>query len=158
MAEPFLDRYSHKIIINGECHEWVGGKNGNGYGRVSINGKMHYVHRLAFEEAFGTIPDGLLIDHICHNRCCVNTKHLRLANGQQNMANRSGLDAHNTSGFRGVSWHKRRNKWQARVQANGVSKTLGYFTEIEDAVLMVRTERLRLFGEYAGKDSDEQAP
>lgn len=43
------------------------------------------------------------------------------------------LQSTNTSGVRGVSWHKGMGKWLARIMFKGHSYTLGYYTELEDA-------------------------
>ena len=39
----------------------------------------------------------------------------------------------NTSGIRGVSWHKGLQKWQARITIKGKTVSLGYYNNIEDA-------------------------
>jgi len=44
--------------------------------RTSEGVKARYVHRLAFEAAFGPAPDGLQLDHLCRNRHCLNPLHL----------------------------------------------------------------------------------
>src|SRR6185369_15988036 len=44
-------------------------------GYVGI-GKGIYEHRRAYERVKGSIPVGMVIDHLCHNRACVNTDHL----------------------------------------------------------------------------------
>lgn len=66
--------FSEKIVKNGDCLEWHGYVNPNGYGYY----QNKYVHRLAYEEHVGTILPGLTIDHICKNRRCVNPDHLRM--------------------------------------------------------------------------------
>jgi hypothetical protein len=49
--------------------------NGNGYFRLRTRtGK--YAHRAAYEEAYGPIPNGLVIDHLCRNKQCSNPEHL----------------------------------------------------------------------------------
>lgn len=60
----------------GPCIRGGGWENGNGYIRVIRDGKRHYAHRLAYEDAFGVIPDGLVLDHLCRNRWCSNPRHL----------------------------------------------------------------------------------
>lgn len=47
--------------------------NGNGYYRMSDGA---YAHRLAYEERYGEIPEGLQIDHLCRVRWCCNPDHL----------------------------------------------------------------------------------
>ena len=35
------------------------------------------VQRASYAHSYGPIPDGMVIDHLCHNRPCVNPAHLR---------------------------------------------------------------------------------
>ena len=58
------------------CWEWVGCTNRNGYGRVWRNRRTVMVHRLVYEATYGDIPAGLVLDHLCRNRRCVNPAHL----------------------------------------------------------------------------------
>lgn len=54
------------------CWEWTGFINPTGYGRFELNGKNEQAHRLSYEEKYGKIPEKLVINHECRNRCCVN--------------------------------------------------------------------------------------
>ena len=47
----------------------------------------------------------------------------------------------NTSGIRGVSWHKATKKWRARMQYKGVSYSLGYYSDIKEAAKVVEIAR-----------------
>jgi hypothetical protein len=61
-----------------DCWFWKGSYNGAGYAVVSIGNEMQYVHRIVYEHHHGPIPDGLVINHKCENRGCVNIGHLEL--------------------------------------------------------------------------------
>lgn len=47
-----------------------------GYGKTSIKSTSRHAHRVYYERKYGTIPCGLLLDHLCRVRCCVNPDHL----------------------------------------------------------------------------------
>lgn len=103
----------------------------HGYRRISINGEQHYEHRLAWIYIYGTAPDEL-IDHADGDGENNSLANLRLATKAQNMAN-SGLYARNTSGAKGVVWHKKARKWMAQIQVDGKHHYLGLFEDIADA-------------------------
>jgi len=66
------------------CWEWQAGKDGGGYGSVMIRRKRYGVHRLAYLEWVGPIPEGMEIDHLCRNRKCFNPYHLEAVTGRIN--------------------------------------------------------------------------
>lgn len=59
------------------CHIWKGGKNASRHGVVMVQGQRLYVHRIAYQVAYGLIPEGSHIHHVCKNPSCVNPPHLR---------------------------------------------------------------------------------
>lgn len=77
--------------------------NENGYGQDRLNGKPMRAHKVAWIEAYGEVPDGMVIDHKCHNeaakrgecsggltcahRACINVEHLQLTTQSQNVLN-----------------------------------------------------------------------
>lgn len=69
------------IIDPDTCVIWQGAISSEGYGRI---GASQYAHRVAYEEAYGAIPDGLEIDHLCRVRACVNPAHLEAVTRQTN--------------------------------------------------------------------------
>lgn len=73
---PLWDRLLlHTEVLDNGCWEWRGAVD-NGYGRMQVNGRTGYAHRVAYECAVGPIPDGLEIDHLCRNPACCNPDHL----------------------------------------------------------------------------------
>ena len=126
----------------GECDEWPLERGRGGYGVVrSADRRKHMAHRLAWETANGHIPEGMFIDHICHNRACVKIEHLRLATTKQNAENLGAVRA--ASGYRGVDKH--RNRWRARLKHNGRNIHVGTFDTAEEADQAVRAARNSLF-------------
>lgn len=82
LEQWFLERVL--IIPFNECWEWIGYKR-KGYGRFRGNNKKQIsAHRFSYEMHNKKIPEGLVIDHICCNRGCVNPSHLQIVTSEQN--------------------------------------------------------------------------
>jgi hypothetical protein len=77
------------------CWRWLGPVMPNGYGRIQVGGKDVYVHRFAYETVVGRIPDGLVIDHLCRNKRCVNPAHLEPVTTRTNVLRGVGFVAVN---------------------------------------------------------------
>lgn len=85
-----------------------------------------YMHKLINGTA-----DGYDTDHINRDKLDNRRANLRQVTRSVNM--RNCLQSNNTSGYRGVSWHKQRSKWTARAKINGSYKSLGLFDTPEEA-------------------------
>lgn len=128
-----------------KCKVWTGACNDKGYGQVSIGNKVHYVHILEYENNNGPVPDGMEVDHTCHNPPCYENTHLRAVTHKQNLENRAGLQVNNVSGVRGVWWEKSTGRWRAMVKHGQKRIHVGRFDFIEDAERAVIAKRNELF-------------
>jgi len=60
------------LALPNGCWRWTRTVLSNGYGQVTISCKRGSAHRTAYEMARGPVPDGLVLDHLCRFRACVN--------------------------------------------------------------------------------------
>ena len=99
-----VNRFLDKIDMSGDCWEWQGWHDPNGYGRISVYAptiptRSRLVHMVAWELFNGIIPAGFEIDHLCRNRGCVRPEHLELVTHAENMARSSwSMRTHCTRG------------------------------------------------------------
>lgn len=75
---PVIDRFLVKVnqSDNDGCWLWLSAIDKHGYGRFSVGGRPVFAHRWSYEFYIGEIPAGLVIDHLCRVRTCVNPAHL----------------------------------------------------------------------------------
>lgn len=130
-------------ITNGAI---VGCATTEGYRQVTINAKSYLVHRVVFLLHKGYLPKTL--DHINGDRADNRIENLRPVTANQNQHNRK-LNSNNTSGYKGVSWCKSRNKWKAAVRLESKRINLGSFDNLEEAAEAARAAREELHGDYA---------
>ncbi len=119
----------------------------DGYIRIRVKGRRYSAHRLAFIYMKGAFPDDQ-VDHINQIKNDNAWENLRACTQSQNQGN-AGTRRDNTSGYKGVSWHKRRNKWMAAMKVEGKSIHLGYFEDLNEAARAYNQAALKYFGEYA---------
>jgi hypothetical protein len=150
---PVDVRFFMKVDKTDGCWEWTAGKDGRGYGGFYLDGKIELAHRVSYRLAYGSIPDGKHLDHICWNPGCVRPDHLRPVTPKQNHENRKGVPSHNTSGFRGVSWSEKSKAWIAYVIHDGKHCSAGTFSTRYEAAEAARQLRLSL---YTHNDADRK--
>lgn len=75
---------------------------------------------------------------------------LRICSNSQNMMN-GGKRSNNTTGFKGVSFHKRTKKYMAKIVVFYKAHHLGYYTSPAEAHLAYQKAAVELHGEFANK-------
>lgn len=120
----------------------------NPYLVIWVDGVLYRAHRLAWFYVHGVWPtEGL--DHVDGDGLNNRMANLRECNQQQNNGNHKRLCGHNTSGLRGVTWKKDRQKWKAYIVKNGRQHHLGYFDDKEAARAAFAAAAIEHFGEFA---------
>lgn len=118
-----------------------------GYVRISINERRYRAHRLAWLYVHGETLT-VEIDHINGIKSDNRISNLRTATRSQNEANKIKTQK-NTSGYKGVSWHKNDKKWVAHITINQKLKCLGSFSTREEAHKAYCKAANDIFGRFA---------
>lgn len=101
------ERLARKINVTETCWLWTGALV-TGYGSLRRADGHHLAHRYVYEALVGPIPEGMDLDHLCHNadasceggwscahRRCVNPAHLEPTTHRQNILRGVGTAARN---------------------------------------------------------------
>ena len=81
--KPLSERYE---ITEDGCWMWTGGTDKDGYGLFRINVRDFRAHRYFYEFWHSTrIPEGMVIDHLCNRRRCVNPAHMKVTTNKENV-------------------------------------------------------------------------
>ena len=134
-----------KVEKTDECWNWTAYKNPLGYGSIYRDGKVFSAHRASYVMEFGEIPEGMDIDHQCHNTSCVNPAHLKAMTRKENAENRAGAEVRSKSGVRGVGWVERLNSWCVQVKHHGKNHHIKGFENLAQAERAAITKRNELF-------------
>lgn len=132
-------------------HKWCASKNPNGdfYAtrNVKINGKLHtiFMHREILGLEYG---DPRHSNHKNHQTLDNRRDNIRICTRNQNQMNQKPRQ-NTTSKYKGVSWVKQREEWQAQVRVNGKSIHLGYYDDEEMAAMAYDLVARKAHGEFA---------
>ena len=118
--------YKHRIGVINTC-----ANHRDGYFEIGLFGKTYKSHRLAWLYIHGCLPKDD-IDHVNRDKLDNRLVNLREASRSQNKQN-IGRQRNNTSGFKGVSYHKYNRKWRATIDIDDNRINLGYFSTPESA-------------------------
>lgn len=137
------------LIPSVQKYRWM--KNEKGYITRSNRGlpKLH-LHWLAL--GYQESPEHI-IDHISRDKADCRSSNLRFVTPQQNSMNRS-IGRNCTTGYVGVCYHKRRNRYQAKISLNNRNIHLGTSADPIECAQMYNTASQILFGEYCGHQND----
>lgn len=95
-----ITRATQRFVLDPStgCHVSTYSTGSHGYAqigwwdRIKGGSVMTLVHRVVWEDAFGEIPEGMTVDHMCKRRACCNVEHLRLLSNFENARRTSGRD------------------------------------------------------------------
>lgn len=128
---------------------WTLGSNGYVYGRLrGYKNKQVLLHNFLMNP-----PKGMEIDHLFGDTLDNRQKMLRIVTSSQNNMNK-GEQSNNSSGHRGVHYHKQAQKWWAYINKEGHRYDLGLFESFEEAVTTRKEAEIKFFGEFRYKLND----
>lgn len=124
--------------------------------KVTISNRSYSVkmHRVIMERMIDRpLKKHEHVDHIDNDGFCNLRENLRLVSHAQNMGNKKRSKS-NTSGYKGVSYISRDNKWRAGITFRGQPMHIGYFDTPEEAHAAYCERAKELHGEYANFGSN----
>lgn len=147
MKQIPLQGLSNYVLVDDDDFQWLNQLKwhvNEGYARTQdfVPGVRHYMHQLVI----GSFS--IQVDHINHNKLDNRKENLRQCTQQQNNANaqkRSGT----SSKFKGVSFNKDKNKWEAKICVNYKTIHLGRHNVEEDAARAYNEAAREHFKEFA---------
>jgi hypothetical protein len=155
--DPLTGIFTWKVARSNNVKAKVGAIAGHvnrqGYRDIWIGERNYRACRLAWLYMTGEWPTSV-IDH--KNLLCGDDRweNLREATQAQNCANRRG-HCNSKSGIKGVSFDKQVQKWYACVKINGKTKSLGRYSDKEEAARVYAAALKELYGSFARADEME---
>ena len=123
------------------------------YARAYIRGSFPAEKRVRMHRLILNAPVGQQVDHINGNGLDNRRCNLRLCTNTQNTRRATKCRWHQgkepTSKYKGVSWHKDHQKWDAQIRPRTHREHLGSFVSEKDAALAYNQAAIRLYGQFA---------
>ncbi|WP_179090910.1 HNH endonuclease [Burkholderia pseudomallei] len=120
----------------------------SGHLKVNFDGRVYFLHRIAWVLHNGPVPDGFEIDHRDGNPLNNALTNLRLATKSQNMQNMK-MRGTNKTGVKGVSWNKAKRKFEVQIGLNHKKVHGGYFDTVDAAAVRAHELRAEVHGAFA---------
>lgn len=76
--------HNNSVVDDNGCWIWKLRLDKDGYGQISVKNRKRGAHRVSYETFVGEVPEGLVIDHLCRVRACVNPEHLEAVTDEVN--------------------------------------------------------------------------
>ena len=128
--------------------------NCGGYPYMNWRGRELFLHRFIVDlpQEFDKETQ-LISEHINGNRLDCREENLRICHKSKNAIN-CGIYKNNVSGYKGISWNPKLNKYQVNLQFNKKNHYLGVYANLEDAIKVRKEAELKYFGEYNREEGD----
>lgn len=124
----------------------VAGTMKGGYVQLTLGKTRYRAHRIAWLIVHGTFPGDDDIDHANRAKSDNRISNLRLKSRSLNNHN-APKKSDNTSGFKGVSWDKAKQRWWAKITVDKKTHHIGYFRDFREAVEARYFSEIKLTGE-----------
>ena len=151
--DPLTGLFTWRISVGGRGTQGISGRfpskspagsySSSGYGRVRIQKKLYYLHRLAWALTYNAWPLGN-IDHEDGDPSNNRLGNLRDGTQQHNIQNQRRAHPRSTSGLLGVGWHESSQSWRARITVDKKEIALGLFATAELAHAAYLTAKRKL--------------
>ena len=115
------------------------------YALTTIKGKSVHMHQLIKH----SYDEDIIHDHIDNNGLNNHRANIQLITQAQNCQRRRPNNHSNTPHYKGVSYIASRDKYQATIQVDGLSRNLGRFNSVANAVLAYNEASVKYFGKFA---------
>lgn len=122
-----VDKEDFESLSRWKWYAWWSKNRKNFYAARGYEGSIVWMHRQILQP-----PKGAKTDHQDGDTLNNRRYNLRVATSPQNAWNQ-GKNRCNTSGFKGVSWCSRRNRWLAQIKHKGDRRYIGLFRTKEEA-------------------------
>lgn len=127
---------------------WYACRTTRDFGKIS----REYMHR----RIMGVTERKVIVDHVNRAETLDNRRdNLRLATQSENHIN-TKMRSDNTSGFRGVHWHKDRKKWRACICFYKKEIFLGYFDSKMEAAAAYNKAAIALYGAFVNEANNRK--